>query len=170
MMFNRLAIMVFLMLAFNIAAAQNKIGSVDFEIIIKRMPETARAESILKQYQDSLQREYGKLEEDLNKKSYILDIRMCEGPPISDSSKQIKRNEMIALIVKLQNFSENAGELINKKAEELRLQVMKKLKELMRKIADENGYRYIFNICEDSKFPLPPNTDITGLVMAKLGL
>jgi DNA helicase TIP49 (TBP-interacting protein) len=77
---------------------------------------------------------------------------------------------MRSLIVKLQNFSQNAGELINKRAEELRLQIMNKLKESLRKIADENGYRYIFNICEDSKFPLPPNTEITGLVMAKLGL
>jgi Skp family chaperone for outer membrane proteins len=77
---------------------------------------------------------------------------------------------MITLIIKLQNFNQNAGELINKRAEELRLQVMNKLKESMRNIADENGYRYIFNICEDSKFPLPPNTDITGLVIAKLGL
>jgi outer membrane protein len=158
------------MLAFNIAAAQNKIGSVDFEIIIKLMPETARAESILKQYQDSVQNEYEKFEEDYNKKIESFMKGNHGIGPISDSLKQVKRDEMIALIVKLQNFSENAGELVNKKAEELRLQVMKKLKELMRKIADENGYSYILNICEDSKFLLPPNTDITNLVMAKLGL
>jgi outer membrane protein len=169
-MLNKFAIIVLLMLAFNIAAAQNKIGSVDLEAIIKRMPETVKAESILKQYQDSAQNEYGKFEEDYNKtiESFMKGNHSLN--PTPDSLKQVKRDEMITLIVKLQNFSENAVEVINKKAEELRLQVMNKLKESLRKIADENGYRYIFNICEDSKFPLPPSTDITNLVVAKLGL
>jgi Skp family chaperone for outer membrane proteins len=60
--------MILLMLAFNTVAAQHKIGSLDLEAIVRRMPETAKAESILKQYQDSVQNEYGKFEEEYNKK------------------------------------------------------------------------------------------------------
>jgi outer membrane protein len=162
--------MVLLMLAVKIATAQYKIGSVDLEAIIKHMPETAKAESILKQYQDSLQSEYGKLEESYNKTTESF-IKGNHGlGTTSDSLKQVKRDEMIALIVKLQNFNENAVGVVNKKAEELQLQVMNKLKESIRKIADENGYSYVLNICEDSKLPLPPSTDITSLVLAKFGL
>jgi outer membrane protein len=170
MIFKRFTVMVLLMFAFNILLAQHKIGGVDLEAIIKRMPEKGNADSIIKFYQDSLQTEYEKLEKVCNKRLESLMQGNHGLGPISDTLKQVKREEMIALIVQLQNFSQNAVEIINKRAEQLRLQVMSKLKESMRNIADENGYSYILNICEDSKLPLPPNTDITSLVFAKLGL
>jgi Skp family chaperone for outer membrane proteins len=81
------------MLAFNIAAAQHKIGSVDLEAIIKRMPETVKAESILKQYQDSVQNEYGKLEEEYNKKMESFMKCIPSLTPLPDSLKQVKRDD-----------------------------------------------------------------------------
>ena len=166
---TRVIILLLLVLAFNILSAQNKIACVDAELLMKRMPETAKADTILKYYQDSLQSEFQTLEEVLNRNT-TLSPRNCGAPELSENLKQAKRNEIIALVTKVQNFQLTIMDMVNKKAEELRLQVIKILKDSLKKIADENGYSFVLDLCEDAKFPLPPCYDITDLVITKLGL
>lgn len=56
------------------------------------------------------------------------------------------------------------------KAAELFTPIQKKFNETVMQVAIENGYGCVLDLCDDWELPFPPGRDITGLVIAKLGL
>lgn len=146
--------------------AQSKIGAVNTEELMKRMHEVSVSDSVLQEYQDSIANELGKRQQAFDAK-YIFS-GCSEGKPLSAQQKESKRNEVIKDYTKLDSLQRYNQHVVYLKAEKLRAAIIVKLTTLVKKTAEENGYCYVLDLCGDSKLPLPPCDDITGLVIAKL--
>ena len=153
--------------------AQSKIGCVYRDNIIALMPEVTKANTILKQYQDSLVNETEKLEETYNKrmKDWYYGCHDL-GYPLPDSIRQRRREETIEMITKIQNAGNICQELAKQKAAELFSPIQNKFNDVVKQVAKENGYRYVFDFSDVRVqfLPLPAYDNITDLILCKLNL
>ena len=86
------------------------------------------------------------------------------------NTMNFERKRLVDEITRLMSLDEMNHKLLQKKTDDIFAPIRNKLKESLKKIADENGYGYIFDLHPDAKFQLPLCDDITGIVMTKLGL
>ena len=147
------------------AAAQNKIGYINTEELIGMMPEAEKADNELKEYQGALQQQGQDLMNDLSVKDSLF---VRDSLKMSPSIREIKRNELIELYKKVQNWNQQAQELYQAKAQEKIVPLRTKAQEAINAAAKENGYAYVL----DANVILvgPPGDNILALVKKKLGI
>ena len=173
-MLNKFILIFFLSLVGTInVQAQNKTACINQDEVINRMPEVTVANRILKQFQDSLQQDFQKQQDAYNQKMNKW-VQTCGDllTPVPDSTRAKRRQEAIDETIKLSEFNNTVQQLINKKAADIFNPIWDKFKTELKKVADENGYTYVIDLCAENTlpFPLPPCTDITALVITKWGL
>lgn len=85
------------------ASAQTKIGYINTEELISLMPEAAKAETEIKDYQNSLKQLGQTLEIDAVKKrdQYYLDSLK-----LTPSMKEVRTEELVKLYTRLQNYDQ----------------------------------------------------------------
>lgn len=149
------------------AKSQYRIGGIDTEKLWEHLPknEVTKYDSILKSYQDSLIGEFEKLQAIINKETERFYCHDCPPPP--DSIRNSRRNLFQNLVQQYSDFQANALKLTEQKMQTLKAELLNEIKEKIKPIAHENGYDIIIDLC--SSFYLPPCTDVTRLVLQKLG-
>ncbi|MFC4263307.1 OmpH family outer membrane protein [Ferruginibacter yonginensis] len=147
------------------ATAQTKIGYINTDELIASMPEAAKAQAELQEYQTGLGQQYQDLQNELNTKDSIF---VKDSTTYSPSKKEIKRKELIELYQKVQNYQQDSQEQYQAKANALITPIREKALNAIKTVAKEAGYSYIFN--EDNLLVMPPSDNIIGLVKAKLGI
>ncbi len=150
------------------ASAQTKIGHINFEELMSAMPELAKIEIELKEYQTSLA-------EQGQEKNKVADDRAAQfvkdSATFSESKKEIIRGEIIKLYQDAQNWQQQvAQEKYNQKAQEKVIPVRLKAIEAVKLVAKENGYAYIIDESSNALIVSPPGDDILALVKKKLGI
>jgi len=152
--------------------AQNKIGCVYSDNIIQMMPEVAEANIVLKKFQDSLANSAAEMEKAFNKKMQDWYMVCNGGMPWPDSIKWLRRKEIIEGVQQIQNANEIYQELAKRKADQMFIIIKNKFNDVAKKVADENGYRYVLDLSDEHLqfMPLPPYDDITDLILCKLNL
>ena len=152
-------------LGFFTASAQNKIGYINTDELIGVMPEAEKADADLKEYQASLAQQGQDMMKELNEKDSLF---VKDSVKLSASMKEIKRNELITLYQRVQNWNQQAQDMYQQEAQKKIAPLRTKALEAIRTVAKESGYTYILDI--NSVIVGPPGDDVLGLVKKKLGI
>ncbi len=162
---KKLLVAAVMALAIFSAGAQNKIGYINTQELISFMPEAAKADTELNEYQASLQKQGEDLAKEADDKAnqFVLD-----SAKLTPSMKEIKRGEIVALYQRVQNYNTEAQEKANAQAQQKFIPIRNKAMEAIKAVAKENGYAYVLDYA--SVIVGPPGDDIIGLVKKKLGI
>lgn len=147
------------------ALSQSKIGYISTEELIGLMPEAEKANTELQDYQGALQQQGASYYKELNE----LDSSFAkDSATMSKATKELKRNDMIALYQKVQGWQQTMQQMIGEKQQTLLGPIQKKAIDNIKSVAKENGYTYVFEA--GSLLVSPPADDILPLVKKKLGI
>jgi outer membrane protein len=152
-------------LSFIGASAQTKIGYINTDEVIAAMPETEKANKEIQDYQESLGKQYDDLQKEADEKSKKF---VADSATYSPSMKEIKRDEIIKLIQRVNNFQQEAQDLTKKKAQDKFAPIQQKAMEAIKAVAKKNNYTYVLDV--NSVIVGPPGDDIVGLVKKELGI
>jgi outer membrane protein len=158
--------LVFLMVAGSRVNAQTKIGYIDAETLLYLMPEVAKVDSQLRQYQlDTLGREYQRLLTDYQWKDSMVKNEKPE-KPLPPSIKEQYQKDLQELTQTLTNWQQIAGELNQQKQQILIAPAMRKLSDAINTVAKEKGYTHVLS---REVFIVAPDADnLIVAVAAKL--
>lgn len=147
------------------ASAQSKIGYINTDELIGVMPEAAKADADLKDYQASLAQNGQDMMNELSMKDSLF---VRDSAKLSPSMKEIKRNELVALYQKIQSYQQQGQEMYQAEAQKKIAPIKEKAFEAIRAVAKESGYAYILD--SNSILVGPPGDDVLPLVKKKLGI
>ncbi|HEY8690942.1 MAG TPA: OmpH family outer membrane protein [Chitinophagaceae bacterium] len=149
----------------NTTTAQIKIGYISADEIIVLMPEAAKVDTLLNQYQQSL---YQNAQDKQNTFNEAVAKFYKDSATMNPSLKEVKRTELQKTVQELSGAEQAIQQQFEQKRQELSLPIQKKLQAVIQEVAKENGYTYIFP--KEALLFMPPADDIAPLVKKKLGI
>ena len=164
---KKLLVAAAIILGTYLASAQSKIGYINSDELMGDMPEAAKADAELKQFQTDLGKQGQDLMNDLNTKDSLF---VKDSTSFSPSIKEIKRNELIKLYQRVQGWQNEAQELYQAEAQKKIVPIRNKALDAIKAVAKENGYGYVFDNAQGSLLIAPPGDDLLPLVKKKLGI
>ena len=147
------------------AGAQIKIGYISADEIIVLMPEAAKVDTQLNQYQQALYQAAQDKQTAFNEavaKFYKDSLTM------NPSLKEVKRTELQKQVSELSGAEQQIQQQFEQERQRLSLPIQKKLQAAIQDVAKENGYTYVFP--KEALLVAPPGDDIAALVKKKLGI
>lgn len=164
---KKLIVVVVMLSGFFSAAAQTKIGYINTDELIGLMPEAAKVDSQLREYQQSLQLQGQALQTDAEKKrnDYYKD-----SATLSASMKEIRMEELVKLYARLQNYDQEAQEKASRYAQDKIGPVREKAMDAIKTVAKEKGYSYVIDQSTNALLVAPPGDDLLPAVKTKLGI
>jgi len=158
-------ILAFLIFGAKAVSAQSKIGYINTEDLMAAMPEAEKAQSDLQDYQTSLQQQGNDYIQELNQKDSEF---VKDSAKLSPAAKELRRNDLVQLYQKVQNWNQTMQQMMQEKQQTLLLPIRNKALDAIKTVAKENGYTYVFDAA--SVIVSPPGDDVLPLVKKKLGL
>jgi outer membrane protein len=154
-------------LGFMSASAQIKIGYINTDELMSVMPEAAKINAELNEYQTSLQLQGQALtvEADKQRDQYFIDSLK-----LTPSMKEIRRGELVKLYTRLQGYEQEAQEKAQKYAQDKIAPIKIKALDAVKAVAKEKGYTYVIDDAASVLLVMPPGDDLLPLVKAKLGI
>jgi outer membrane protein len=152
-------------LGFLSAGAQTKIGYINTEEVMSIMPETEKANKEIQEFQESLVKQGDELEKEATSKSNQF---IKDSATMTASMKEIKREEILKLIQRVQNYNAEAQEKAKQVAQQKFVPIQQKALETIKNVAKKNGYTYVLE--QASIIVGPPGDDILPLVKKELGI
>lgn len=147
--------------------AQTKVGTVDSELIISKMPQMKgvlqRVENYGKQLDSSFQI---KATEYKTK----VDSFKAEEKIMTDDDKKTRFQEIQVLEQEMAKFRQNGTAMMQIQREQSFRPLYKKVSEVIAEVAKENGYTQILTTTGNEFGYLDERFDITKLVLDKLGI
>lgn len=147
------------------ASAQQKIGYINTDELISVMPEAEKADAELKEYQASLSQQGQDMMKELGDKDSLF---VRDSAKLSPSMREIKKNELVALYQRVQNWNQQAQEMYQQEAQKKIAPLRQKAMDAIKAIAEEKKYAYILDV--SAVIVGPPGDDVLPLVKAKLGV
>lgn len=149
------------------ASAQVKIGYINTDELMSMMPEAAKIQAELNDYQNSLQQEAIALQTDADKKR---DQFFKDSATFSNSKKEIVREELVKLYTRLQGYDQEAQERTNAYAQNKIAPVRKRALDAINAVAKEKGYTYVIDDAQGSLLVMPAGDNLLPFVKTKLGI
>jgi outer membrane protein len=149
-----------------LGASAQKIGYINSDELIAQMPEAAKAQTQLAEYQQALAQQGQDMMTDLKIKDSTFSK---DSAKFSPSIREIKRKELYDLYQKAQNFQQQeAQDAYQQKMNELVAPIRDKASATIKTVAKENNYAYVLE--EGTLLVMPPADNLMPLVKAKLGI
>lgn len=142
-----------------------KFGYINADDIFLLMPEIPEIQKQLEDFQQSLIKNS---QDKQNAFQTAVDKFTADSATMSESLKEIKRNELVQQSQELSNQQQINQQRFQGKQQELIAPVQKKLQDAIEEVAKENGYAFIFR--REDLLVVPEAGDIGPLVMKKLNL
>lgn len=158
------AVMAFGMLN---VTAQTKIGYINTEELMSVMPDASKINTELNEYQLSLQQQGQTLQIEADKKR---DQYFIDSLKLTPSMKEIRRDELVKLYTRLQNYDQEAQEKAQQYAQTKIGPLRLKALDAIKLIAKEKGYTYVIDDASSILLVMPPGDDLLPAVKAKLGI
>jgi outer membrane protein len=149
------------------ASAQTKIGYINTDELMSVMPEAAKINADLNEYQGTLQQQGLTLAKEADAKR---DQFFKDSATFSNSKKEIVREELVKLYTRLQNYDQEAQEKAQKYAQEKVAPLQVKAMDAVKLVAKERGYTYIIDNTSNILLVMPPGDDLLPMVKTKLGI
>ena len=151
------------------AQAQPKYGHMNLGNLLESMPETKKANEMLKVFADSLsakdeamtkafQEAYAQLEKEYN------------AGQLTFVQAQQRQAELQKQQEDIQKFEQEAQQSVAAKREELLKPILTKVEDAVKAVAKENGYLMIFDTSSGAMLFANETDDVVALVKKKLGL
>ena len=158
----------FIALIFSIGLiAQNKVGTVNSDLIIGKMPQMKQVLKRVDNYAKKLDSTF-----QIKFKGFQTKIdayKKTEGTSTINQNKK-KYNEIVALEQEMQKFRENGTKMMQLRRNEFMRPLYKKVSDVIAVIAKEKGYSQILTISGNQFAYIDEKHDITKLVLEKLGI
>ncbi|MBK6378686.1 MAG: OmpH family outer membrane protein [Chitinophagaceae bacterium] len=148
-------------------SAQTKIGYINTDELMSIMPEAAKINSDLNEYQTTLQQQGITLQKEAETKR---DQFFKDSATFSNSKKEIIRDELVKLYTRLQGYDQEIQEKAQKYAQEKIAPVRAKALDAIKAVAKEKGYTYVIDEASSSLLVMPPGDDLLPAVKTKLGI
>ena len=147
--------------------AQTKVGTVDSEYIITKMPQLLKVQERIKKYTAKLDSTF-----QLKVKVYDAKVKAYNdgAKTFSEADKQTKYTELGELDKDLKKYQQNGAKMIQLKRGEFMRPIYKKVGEVIQQVAKENSYTQILTSSGNEFAYIDEKFDITKIVMAKLGI
>lgn len=161
-----LSVVVLLMTATSFA--QTKVGTIDPDFIMARMPELTTVQNALKEYNLDLEKQ---LKAKLDTYDATLNAANEKIATMSDADKAAKQEELAGLENEIAKFRQNGTQLVQLKQNELVQPLYKKIGDALNEIAKAQGYTQVITVGNNNTIAyLDPAYDLTNAVMQKLGI
>lgn len=146
--------------------AQTKVGTIDVDFVIGKMPELT---NVQKQVED-----YGKaLDADLQKKlaayQTAIDTYQATEAGLTINQKKTQQDSILGMETDIQKFQQNGNQLIVLKQEEFLKPLYEKVGIALEKVAKAGAYTQVFSRDEDVVY-VDNRFDLTLAVLAELGI
>ncbi|WP_298327722.1 OmpH family outer membrane protein [uncultured Dokdonia sp.] len=165
---KKIVLGMFVVLFTATAFAQSKVGTVDADFILTKMPELTGANEKVKAYNLDLETQMKAKIQDYEAKVKLYQSGQAT---FTDADKKTKQGEIIALEEDISKFRQNGAQLLQLKQSEVVQPLYKKIGEMVTVVAKEQGYSHILTIGNNNNFAYAdPAADITMAVLAKLGI
>lgn len=149
-------------------AQTTKVGTIDADYTLSKMPELAGAQEALKVYNQDLEKQ---LKEKLDNYDAVYKTAEAAFPTMNDAEKTAKQQELAGLESDISKFRNNGTQLVQLKQDELLRPLYKKIGDNVSIVAKELGYTQILNIGNNNNLAyIDPTHDITVRVLAKMGI
>ncbi len=149
----------------NTLNAQSKIGYLSADEIIVLMPEAAKVDTQLNQYQQSL---YLNAQDKQNELNEAVAKFYKDSSTMTLSLKEVKRKDLQTKVQELSGEEQRIQNMFEQKRQELSLPIQRKLQAAIQEVAKENGYAYV--LPREALLVMPPGDDLGNLVRKKLGV
>jgi outer membrane protein len=149
------------------ASAQTKIGYINTDELMAIMPEAAKVNADLNEYQTTLQQQGLALQKEADTKR---DQYFKDSATFSNQRKEIVRDELVKLYTRLQGYDQEAQEKAQKYAQDKIAPIRIKAMDAIKTVAKEKGYTYVIDDASNSLLVMPPGDDLLPMVKAKLGI
>lgn len=157
-------IIVFLFTA--IISAQTKVGTINTEYIVSKMPEFTDVQKKLETYGKTLDEGFKEKLDEYQAK--VKDYTEKEAT-YTDALKELKQKDILKLEEDIQKLRSNSSKLLQIRQEELLRPLYNKVGAEVEKIVKAEGFTHIFNE-NNSLIYIDPKFDITIKVMKNLGI
>ncbi len=165
-MFKKILMVAALLIPMLASAQTVKIGLVNLEEIVSKMPEAAEADKQVADTSKKYEDEFTKLQDEMKRRvEEFQNMSQDELPAI----KERKARELQDYNNKLEQFSNEAMQHLQQMRQELYNPILQKARTAIEAVGKEGGYSLIQDLGQ-SYFYAAPVVDITGDVKAKLGI
>ena len=161
---NYILIIAFIFSA--IASAQTKVGTINTEYIISKMPEFSEVQKELETYGKSLD---AGLKEKYDEYQQKVEAYSEKEASYTETLKQLKQKDIVKLEDDIQKLRNNSGKLLQVRQDELLRPLYNKIGNEVEKIVQEEGFTHIFNE-NNALIYISPDYDITIKVMKRLNI
>ena len=147
--------------------AQSKVGTVDSEYILSKMPQMNTLEVRMKSYGAKLDSSFS-----IKVKQYDLKVDAYNKieKTLSDADRKTKYQEIVTLDQDLNKFRQNGTKLMQIRRDELLRPLYKKISDVIKEVSKANGYTQILTLTGNQFAFFDEKFDITTLVMKKMGI
>ncbi len=149
----------------NSTKAQGKIGYISADEVMVSMPEAAKIDTQLNQFQQAL---YQAAQDRKTAFDEAVAKFYTDSAKMTASVKEVKRGELQQQVTQLGGAEQQIQQQMQQKQQELLGPVQKRLLNAINEVAKENGYAYI--LTREALLVMPPGDDIGNLVKRKLGV
>lgn len=149
------------------ASAQSKVGTVNINLLVSKLPEIEQVKSGITEYEKSLQA-------DLNAKldAYKAEVEAANKAfeKLTEEEKKKKQQEIFTLENEINQFKQNAPQLVQIKQNELMRPLYQKVGEAVSEIAKAEKFTQVFTLNGNELAYASPAYDLTLKTAAKLGI
>jgi len=150
------------------AYSQSKVGTIDVDYILTKMPQIEAVQKNLQEYGVTLDKQ---LEDKMKEYQVKLDDYNKNVDTFTEQQIQEKQTAIFTLEDDITKFRQNGIQLMRIREDELKRPLFLKIAEAMDVIAKENSFTQILNTSTDASIVyLDPDYDITFAVLAKMGI
>lgn len=149
-------------------AQTSKVGTIDTDYILSKMPEMAQTQDSLNAYREKLGSQLAEKAANYEK---VLNAARAEFDSLSNEGKQAKQAELASLENDVNNFRRNGAQLIELKQDQLMGPLYQKIGENVATVAKQLGYTQILNISNNNGIAyIDPEFDISQKVLVMMGI
>jgi outer membrane protein len=166
-----MTLIAFVFAAFT-ASSQNvkpiKLGHIETGKLMEIMPEVKKAEESMKAKGAEFEKDYDAL---IAERATLIKEYQENEKSYSEPKKKDMEQRLLSLNERIQRFEQIAGEQLQATRDELLKPIIDKIQSAIKKVGDENGFTYIFEMGTGVIiYAAPTSEDVLPLVKKKLGL
>ncbi|RYE21829.1 MAG: OmpH family outer membrane protein [Sphingobacteriaceae bacterium] len=159
---------ILLVFTISFTQAQIKIGYIDFQSLLGQMPEATAVRSQIDAYQKQFVDQLTVMNNDLQTKNGTFQAELTK---VNDAVRTSRLAELQDLQKRIQDYQTSAQSKVQAKSGELVKPLADKARALIRVVAKEKGYNYVFDSSGGPVLAVSPaGDDLMSAVKAKMGV
>jgi outer membrane protein len=164
----KVAIITFcILIAGNFAKAQSKLGYVNFDDLVRLLPEYKTAQTASEAYQKQFVDQLTVMNNEYTAKAKDYQAQQAT---MTDAVRTAKQTELADMQKRIQDYNTNAQQQVEAKGNELLKPLADKVKDAVTAVAKAKGYNYVYNSAQVQFIIAPDTDDLTVAVKAQLGV